>query len=108
MKKIYLFCSAGMSTSMLAANMQEVANTHSLPVEVLAFPIGKMEDTILEFHPDCLLLGPQVKFAYQDTEAKFGGEHGLPVGVIDVSDYGMMNGEKVLKSAIQLMKNKKL
>ena len=26
MKKIYLFCSAGMSTSMLASNMQDVAS----------------------------------------------------------------------------------
>ena len=32
MKKVYLFCSAGMSTSMLASNMQDVANQHNLPV----------------------------------------------------------------------------
>ncbi|MDU2851887.1 MAG: PTS sugar transporter subunit IIB, partial [Clostridium sp.] len=32
MKKIYLFCSAGMSTSMLANNMQKVANEHKLPL----------------------------------------------------------------------------
>ncbi len=30
MKKVYLFCSAGMSTSMLVAKMQEVANSHEL------------------------------------------------------------------------------
>ena len=32
MKKIYLFCSAGMSTSMLS-NMQSVANAHNLPIK---------------------------------------------------------------------------
>ena len=97
-----------MSTSMLASNMQTVANAHQLPIEVLAYPIGKMEEIIQQQHPDCILLGPQVKFMYEDTEKKFGGESGLPLGVINVSDYGMMDGEKVLKSAIRLMKQKKL
>lgn len=41
MKKVYLFCSAGMSTSMLASKMQAVANSHNLPMEVEAFPDGK-------------------------------------------------------------------
>ncbi|MEF9920551.1 MAG: PTS sugar transporter subunit IIB [Erysipelotrichaceae bacterium] len=105
MKRIYLFCSAGMSTSMLASNMQKVANEHNLPVEILAFPIGKMEDTVKQFHPDCILLGPQVKFMLKEVDAKFGKE--APVSVIDASDYGNMNGEKVLKSAIKLIKEKK-
>ena len=42
MKRIYLFCSAGMSTSMLASNMQEVADKHKLPFEVQEFPYGKI------------------------------------------------------------------
>ena len=37
MKKVYLFCSAGMSTSILASKMQEVANSHNLPIKVAAF-----------------------------------------------------------------------
>ena len=68
MKRVYLFCSAGMSTSMLASKMQDVANSHDLPIEVEAFPDGKIGQ------------------------------------IIDQTDYGMMNGEKVLKSAIKLMK----
>lgn len=39
MKKVYLFCSAGMSTSILASKMQEVANSHNLPIKVAAFLI---------------------------------------------------------------------
>ncbi len=41
MKKVYLFCSAGMSTSMLASKMQAVANSHNLPMEVEDYPDGK-------------------------------------------------------------------
>lgn len=106
MKKVYLFCSAGMSTSMLASKMQAVANSHNLPMEVETFPDGKIGQIIEERHPDVILLGPQVKYRYQEIVDKFGST-GIPIQVIDQSDYGMMNGEKVLKSAIKLMKSAK-
>lgn len=103
MKKIYLFCSAGMSTSMLASKMQGVANSHDLPIEVEAFPDGKIGQIVEERHPDVILLGPQVKYRYQEIVEKFGST-GIPIQVIDQTAYGMMDGEKVLKTAIKLMK----
>lgn len=106
MKKVYLFCSAGMSTSMLASNMQDVANQHNLPIKVAAFPHNKLEEIISEDRPDCILLGPQVKYMYEETVEQFGSQ-GIPIVVIDQGDYGMMNGEKVLKSAIRLIKANK-
>ena len=36
MKRIYLFCDNGMSTSMMAQRMQEVADKHNLPFECKA------------------------------------------------------------------------
>ena len=106
MKKVYLFCSAGMSTSMLASNMQDVANQHNLPIKVAASPHNKLEEIISEDRPDCILLGPQVKYMYEETVEQFGSQ-GIPIAVIDQGDYGMMNGEKVLKSAIRLIKANK-
>ena len=106
MKKVYLFCSAGMSTSMLASNMQDVANQHNLPIKVAAFPHNKLEEIISEDRPDCILLGPQVKYMYEETVEQFGSQ-GIPIAVIDQGDYGRMNGEKVLKSAIRLIKANK-
>ena len=106
MKKVYLFCSAGMSTSMLASNMQDVANQHNLPIKVAAFPHNKLEEIISEDRPDCILLGPQVKYMYEETVEQFGSQ-GITIAVIDQGDYGMMNGEKVLKSAIRLIKANK-
>ncbi len=104
MKRIYLFCSAGMSTSMLASNMQDAANRHDLPLEIQAFPDGKIGQVMEEFHPDVILLGPQIKFRYKEIAERFGAQ--APVAVIDAGDYGMMNGEKVLKFAIKLLKTK--
>ena len=106
MKRVYLFCSAGMSTSMLASKMQGVANSHDLPIEVEACPDGKIGQIIDEKHPDVILLGPQVKYRYAEIVEKYGST-GIPIQVIDQTDYGMMNGEKVLKSAIKLMKSAK-
>ncbi|WP_029453131.1 PTS sugar transporter subunit IIB [Clostridium algidicarnis] len=106
MKKIYLFCGNGMSTSILASKMQTVADEHSLPIEVKAYPISQLEMIIDTLHPDCILLGPQVKYLYEKTVNDF-GEKGIPIAVIDSSDYGMMKGMNVLKSAIKLIKETK-
>lgn len=81
MKKVYLFCSAGMSTSMLAAAMQKSADAHKLPMSVKAFPHNKLGEIIASDRPDCILLGPQVKYMLKETEDKYGKE-GIPIAVI--------------------------
>lgn len=106
MKKVYLFCSQGMSTSMLASNMQGVADKHNLPIKVAAFPYGEIGEIIKTDRPDCILLGPQVKFMYDEIVNQYGSEN-IPISMIDKGDYGMMNGEKVLKTAIKLIKTNK-
>lgn len=104
MKKIYLFCSAGMSTSMLASSMQTAANQHHLPVEVIAYPLNQMEEIILYNRPDCILLGPQSRYMLEEVLLQ-NGDKGIPIGVINEEAYGMMNGEKVLTTAILMIKD---
>lgn len=104
-RKVYLFCSAGMSTSMLASNMQEAADAHNLPVEVKAFPIGKIDEIVDAENPACVLLGPQVSYQFEDTKTRLNSSHpNLPVGLIDQQSYGMMDGEAVLKMAVKMIK----
>lgn len=103
MKKIFLFCSAGMSTSILASKMQATATANSLPIEVKAYPYNELEEIITTLHPDCILLGPQVKYLYDKAVNDF-GKTGIPIAVIDSGDYGMMNDKKVLKAAVNLIK----
>lgn len=106
MRRVYLFCNAGMSTSLLASKMQKVADGHNLPIEVKAFSDSKMESVIKEFNPDVIFLGPQVKYRLEPTVEKF-GNLGIPIEVINLEDYGNVNGERVLKRAILLMKENK-
>ncbi len=101
-KKIYLFCSAGMSTSLLAKNMQDVGDKYNLPVEVQAYSYSEINKIVQEKNPDCILLGPQVKYMLEEVEEAYGNS--IPVAVIDSMDYGSMNGEKVLKMAVKMIK----
>lgn len=103
MKKMYLFCTNGMSTSLLAQKMQQVADKYNLDIKVKAFPHNKIGDIVASDTPDCILLGPQVKYLLEDTIEKF-KEYNRPIGVIDSETYGRMDGEKALKAAVLLMK----
>ena len=102
MKKIYLFCSAGMSTSMLASKMQSVADAHNVPVKVAAHPHNKIGEIIATDRPDCILLGPQVKYMLNMLAEK-AAPQGIPVKAIDMADYGMQRGDKVLDYALSLI-----
>ena len=82
MKKIMLVCSAGMSTSLLVTKMEQSAKKLGDEVEIFALPMSDGMSRIPTV--DCVLLGPQVE-------------------VIDMKDYGMMNGEKVYAHAKKLM-----
>lgn len=103
-KKIYLFCSAGMSTSILASKMQDCANGYNIPVEIKAFPHSDIDNIVRNLKPDCILLGPQVGYTLEETK-KIYGQNGTPISVINSNDYGLMKAEQVLKMAIILIKN---
>ncbi|MCY1048821.1 PTS sugar transporter subunit IIB [Mammaliicoccus sciuri] len=99
MKKILLVCSAGMSTSMLVKKMQDTANKEGKDYEVEALALSEAETKVDEV--DVILLGPQVRFQKAQVEKVANGK--VPVDVIDMLQYGMMDGEGVLKHAESLM-----
>lgn len=99
MKKILLACSAGMSTSMLVKKMQDTANKEGKDYEVEALALSEAETKVDEV--DVILLGPQVRFQKAQVEKVANGK--VPVDVIDMQQYGMMDGEGVLKHAESLM-----
>lgn len=88
-----------MSTSLLASRMQKVAEEHNIPVEVRAFPQAKMDFIIESENPDMILLGPQVRHIYEKTVENYKDKVKV-IMTIDKEDYGAMNGERVLKTAL--------
>ncbi|APC82741.1 PTS sugar transporter subunit IIB [Clostridium botulinum] len=99
MVTIRLFCAAGMSTSIVVNKMKEAAKAKDIEVDIEAFPQGQM-DKYLE-NVDVALLGPQVAYTLSKSK-KICDSKGIPIDVIPMVDYGMMNGEKVLDFALKL------
>ena len=100
MKKILLCCAAGMSTSLLVNKMKAEAEKRGIEAEIWAEPLDKAKEEFAK--ADVVLLGPQVKFALPEIK-KLTDQAGNKIGVIDMMDYGMMNGEKVLNMALELL-----
>ena len=100
MKRILLCCAAGMSTSLLVTKIKKAADEQGMETEIWAEPLEKVRDHI--GNADVLLLGPQVKYALNDLKAAC-EEKGIPIDVIPMMDYGMMNGPKVLELALKLI-----
>ena len=98
MLKIKLFCSAGMSTSLLVNKMKEEAAKRGLEADINAYPEAKI-DAETDAGCDVALLGPQVRFMLAKAQ-EICGPKGIPVDVIPMQDYGTMNGKNVLDKAL--------
>lgn len=104
MKNILLVCAAGMSTSMLVRKMEQAAKETNIEINIRATGGGDIKKYIHD--ADILLLGPQVAYKKENYVKEYGGPEGIPVEVIDMVDYGSMNGKKVLAKALDLMAKK--
>ncbi|HFD0711404.1 MULTISPECIES: PTS sugar transporter subunit IIB [Enterococcus] len=101
-KTIMLVCSAGMSTSLLVTKMQKAAEAKGIDSDIFAVSASDVDNNLANKDVDVLLLGPQVRFMKADFEKRLEPK-GIPLDVINMADYGMMNGEKVLDQAITLI-----
>ncbi|MFP2514900.1 PTS sugar transporter subunit IIB [Buttiauxella agrestis] len=100
MVKIMLCCSAGMSTSLLVKKMLTVAEERGMPVEIEAYGVAEFDAQFPRYQ--VVLLGPQVKYMLSTLSEKT-ASHGIPVQAIDMMDYGMQRGDKVLDYALSLI-----
>ncbi|CAH0538537.1 PTS sugar transporter subunit IIB [Vibrio marisflavi] len=99
MKKILLLCAAGMSTSMVVKKMKESAEKKDLDVHIEAHAVDTISEYLSEY--DLFLLGPQIRFKQGELQ-KLAAPVGKRVEVINMLDYGMMKGEKILDDALAL------
>lgn len=98
MKTILLVCNAGMSTSMLVKKMEQVVEKRGLDVKVSAKSLTEAKKDWTGV--DMVLIGPQIRYELKNVQSMV--PH-LPVEAINMQDYGMMNGEKVLDQALKAM-----
>lgn len=96
---IYLVCNAGMSTSILVRKMQEAAAKDNLDVHIEAFSVEILDEKVDT--ADVVLLGPQIRHMLNDVRKVVAEK--CPVDVIDMRDYGMIRGDKVLEKALTMV-----
>ncbi|MDQ0222611.1 PTS sugar transporter subunit IIB [Streptococcus moroccensis] len=100
MVNITLVCAGGMSTSMLMQKMKEAAKAKGVEIDVRA--MAESAFASYDGQTDVLLIGPQLSFVYEKLRDQYEPQ-GMRVAVIDMIDYGMMNGSKILDLALDLM-----
>ncbi|CQR25054.1 phosphotransferase system cellobiose-specific component IIB [Streptococcus varani] len=101
MKHILLVCNAGMSTSMLVTKMQKAAEAKGVETTIWAIPVSEVADEVANKPVDAILVGPQVRFMLKEYKENY--EPAIKVADINMMDYGTMNGENVLKTALELI-----
>lgn len=90
MRNIVLLCAAGMSTSALVRKMQDAAKADGYDCEISAHSVSEAKNYS---GADMILLGPQVRYRLAEVQRLLPDNK---VEVIDMKDYGMMNGKGVL------------
>lgn len=95
MVKVMLVCNMGMSTSMLVTKMQESADRRGIDARIWAVPEAKA--AVEGADADVVLLGPQIRYLEDRIAAQVTP---VPVSVVDVMQYGRMDGDAVLDSAL--------
>ena len=102
-KIIALACSAGMSTSLLVSKMQAAAKEQGKDYDIFAKSTAEASNMLqANPKPDVLLLGPQVGYLKGSIQP-IADAANVPMDIINMQDYGMMRGDKVLAVAEKLM-----
>lgn len=96
--KVLLVCNAGMSTGIMQVKLEEEAKKKNIKAQILAIPISEIEEYLND--TDCILLGPQVKFAEKDVKKMASN---IPVFTINSQDFGLMRADKVFKQIEKIL-----
>lgn len=90
-------CSWNVNKSTCKSNERSAA-AKGIGINIEAHPVGSIDQ--FGDAADVILLGPQVRYELKNVKAKYPNK---PVEVINMQDYGMMNGNKVLDTALKLI-----
>jgi PTS system cellobiose-specific IIB component len=101
MLKVMFVCCAGMSTSLLVEKVNQVAKGKGIEMNVYALSEAEAKKDLGQ--ANVLLLGPQVRHlekGFRKTLEELKADTKL--GVVDMTAYGRMDGEAVLKQIMSM------
>ncbi|RLQ94850.1 PTS sugar transporter subunit IIB [Falsibacillus albus] len=103
MRNILLVCAAGMSTSLLVQKMEKEAASMGHEGKIWAVSVDEINAHIDS--ADIVLVGPQIRYKLPKLK-ELGNEKGIPVEMINPSDYGMMNARNILEASFKILDGK--
>ena len=103
-KIIMIACVSGLSSALLVSKMKQAAQKKNKDYQIITGSISEIETQLPTIQPDVLLLGPQIQYLKEEVQKKTSAAN-IPVAVINMQDYAMMDGEKVLAQAESLLNN---
>lgn len=80
--------------------MRASATAKNIEVHIEAHGVEAIQEYLEEY--DLFLLGPQIRFK-KDELQKLADPLNKRVEVIDMMDYGMLKGEKILDDALRML-----
>jgi PTS system cellobiose-specific IIB component len=98
MKKVLLICAMGMSTSVLTEKMNKYAKENGFDYSISAQGLNA---NLSDCDADVVLIGPQIRFQEKNIKQRLGNK--IPVGAIEMADYGTMNVQAILKQVNKLI-----
>ena len=92
-----------MSTSLLVTRMEKAAAERGLECKIWAVSETQLLTEYTNEPADVILVGPQVRFRLNGIKEQV--KNAIPVDVIDMRTYGMMDGTKVLDQALKMIED---
>lgn len=102
MKKMMLVCSTGLTTDILVAKIVKIIFSKNLAIDVSAVSGAQALTEYHELKPDIVLLSPQVRYMKKELEMITKNDQ-IPLSIIDMKDYGLLDGETILFKAMTLL-----
>lgn len=102
--RILLACGSGASSGLMAQNMKKAAIKKGIEARIEA-----RSDTEIEYYLDdidVILLGPHLKYLEADYQEQ-AKEYNVPVACVSQEAYGVLNGEKGLAEALEIIEKNK-
>lgn len=98
-----ILCSWGATSSSLAKKVFDEAKKQGLDIVVDAGGTGEFKKNAEKY--DVALLEPQVRHLKKEIEG-IAGKYNIPVDVVDMQAFAMMDGKKILDQIISLAQKK--
>lgn len=96
---VLLLCGSGASSGFLAANMKREAIKMNMDFMVIARSESEIEDYIDDC--DCVMLGPHLRYLYEDINEEYGNEKKI---ILMRSDYyAKLDGKKAIEHMLSEM-----